>query len=113
VTFDQVVSDSETTDRDKFEAIARSVCNVAGNHLSRYVRLVLIGIGSLATAIAVWEYRKVVKHLEGESFRGIAGVPGLRRVYPAVSVAVLLFLIGLLAFFTILVGAELPWPVRL
>ena len=81
-----------------------------GNHLTRYLGLVLIGIGSLATAIAVWEYRKVVKYLEGEAFQGIAGVPGLRRVYPAVVVAVLLCLIGLLAFFTILVGAELPWP---
>ena len=52
----------------------------------------------------------MVKYLEGEAFQGIAGVPGLRRVYPAVVVAVLLCLIGLLAFFTILVGAELPWP---
>ena len=85
---------------------------LAGDHLARYVGLVLIGIGSLETAIAVWEYRKVVKYLEGEAFQGIAGVPGLRRVYPAVVVAVLLCLIGLLAFFTILVGVELPWPAK-
>lgn len=84
----------------------------AGNHLARYVGLVLIGIGSLETAIAVWEYRKVKKYLEGEAFQGIAGVPGMRRVYPAVVMAILLCLIGLLAFFTILVGAELPWPAK-
>jgi len=78
-------------------------------HLARYVGLVLIGTGSLATAVAVSEYRKVVKYLEGETFRGIAGVPGLHRVYPAVVVAVLLCLVGLVAFFTILAGAELPW----
>lgn len=83
-----------------------------GNSLARYLGLVLIGIGSLTTAIAVWEYRKVIKYLEGEAFQGIAGVPGLRRVYPAVVVAVLLCLIGLLAFFTILLGAELPWPAK-
>jgi putative membrane protein len=82
------------------------------NHLARYVGLVLIGIGSLETAIAVWEYRKVMQYLEGEAFQGIAGIPGVRRVYPAVVVAVLLCVIGLLAFFTILVGAELPWPVK-
>jgi putative membrane protein len=82
------------------------------NHLARYLGLVLIGIGSLATAIAVWEYRKVMKYLEGEAFRGIAGVPGMRRVYPAVVVAILLCLIGLLAFFTILVGVEFPWPAK-
>ena len=83
-----------------------------GDHLSRYVGLVLIGIGSLATAIAVWEYRKVMRYLEGEAFQGIAGVPGVRRVYPAVVVAILLCLIGLLAFFAILVGADLPWPAK-
>ena len=83
-----------------------------GPYLARYVGLVLIGIGSLATGVAVLEYRKVMKYLEGDAFRGIAGVPGLRRVYPAVVVAVLLCLVGLLAFFTILVGGELPWPGR-
>ena len=84
-----------------------------GNHLARYLGLVLIGIGSLATAVAVGEYRKVMKYLEGEAFQGIAGVPGVRRVYPAVVVAVLLCLVGLLAFFTVLLGAELPWPAKL
>lgn len=81
-----------------------------GNHLPRYLGLVMIGIGSVATAIAIWEYRRVKKYLEGEAFQGIAGVPGLHRVYPAVVVAVLLCLIGILAFFAILAGVELPWP---
>ena len=83
-----------------------------GNYLTRYLGLVLIGMGSLATAVAVWEYRKVMKYLEGEAFQGIAGVPGMRRVYPAVVVAVLLSVTGLLAFLMILVGAELPWPAK-
>jgi putative membrane protein len=83
-----------------------------GNHLARYLGLVLIGIGSLATAIAVWEYRKVLNYLEGDAFQCIAGVPGMRRVYPAVVVAILLCLIGLLAFITILVGVELPLLTR-
>jgi putative membrane protein len=83
-----------------------------GQHLALYVGLVLIGIGSLATAVAVWDYHKAVKYLESDAFRGVAGVPGIRRVYPVVVVAVLLCLIGLLAFFTILFGAELPWPGR-
>jgi putative membrane protein len=83
-----------------------------GNDLARYLGLVLIGIGSVATAIAVWEYRKVRNYLEGEAFQGIAGVPGMRRIYPAVVVAILLCLIGLLAFITILVGVELPWPAK-
>jgi putative membrane protein len=85
---------------------------VTGQHLARYVGLVLIGIGSLATAIAVRDYHKTLKYLESEAFRGVAGVPGLRRVYPALVVAILLCLIGLVAFFTILAGAQLPWPGR-
>jgi putative membrane protein len=83
-----------------------------GQHLARYVGLVLIGIGSLATGVAVWHYQKALRYLESEAFRGVAGVPGIRRVYPAVVVAVLLCLIGLVAFFAILVGAQLPWPGR-
>jgi putative membrane protein len=87
-------------------------CGPSGNSLARYLGLVLIGIGSMATAIAVWEYRKVMTYLEGEVFQGIAGIPGVPRVYPVVVVAILLCLIGVLAFFTILFGAELPWPAK-
>jgi len=81
-----------------------------GLHLARYVGLVLIGIGSLATGVAIWLYHKALIYLESEAFKDVAGVPGIRHVYPAVAVALLLCLIGLLAFFTILVGGELPWP---
>src|SRR6516162_6381276 len=80
------------------------------SHLARYVGLVFIGIGSLATGIAVWEYRKVVRYLEGENFRGFAQVPGMRHAYlhPALGVAIILCLVGLLAFFGILVVVGLP-----
>lgn len=81
-----------------------------GNHLAWYLGLVLIGFGSLTTAIALLEYRKVMKYLEGDAFLGIAGVPGVRRVYPAVVLAILLCVVGLLAIITILVGVKLPWP---
>ncbi len=83
-----------------------------GQHLARYVGLVLIGIGSLATGVALWDYRKALKYLESDAFRGVSRVPGIRRVYPVVVVAILLCLVGLLAFFTILAGVELPWPGR-
>ena len=83
-----------------------------GPHLARYVGLLLIGVGSLATGIAIREYQQMVKYLESEPFRVIAAVPGMRRVYPALVVAVLVCLIGLLAFFTLLAGPELPWPGR-
>jgi putative membrane protein len=81
-----------------------------GPHLARYVGLLLIGIGTLALGIAVWQYQRVVKYLWSEAFRGIAGVPGMRRLYPAVTIAVLLCLVGLLALFAILVRGESPSP---
>jgi len=81
-----------------------------GPHLTRYVGLLLIGNGTIALGIAVWQYVSVFKYLEGEAFQGFAGVPGMRPTYPALAVAILLCLVGLLAFFTILVGGELPWP---
>ena len=79
-----------------------------GPHLSRYVGLLMIGIGTLALGIAVWQYLRLMKYLSGEAFRGVAGVPGMRRLYPALTVAVLLCLVGLLAFIAILARAELP-----
>jgi putative membrane protein len=75
-----------------------------GPHLSRYVGLLLIGIGTLALGIAIFQYQKVVNYLSGESFRDVAGIPGMRPLYPALTVGILLFLVGLLAFFAILAG---------
>ena len=81
-----------------------------GQHLARYVGLVLIGIGSLATGVAIWLYHKALIYLKSEAFKDVAGIPGIHRVYPAIAVALLLCLIGLLAFFAILFGGDLPWP---
>ena len=91
----------------------QSVFLLKGPHLTRYVGLLLIGNGTIALGIAVWQYVSVFKYLEGEAFQGIAGVPGMRPTYPALVVAIVLCLVGLLAFFTILVGGELPWPGKL
>jgi putative membrane protein len=73
-----------------------------GLHLAHWVGLLLIGIGTLALGMAMWQYRKLVKYLTGESFRSIAGVPGMRRLYPALTIAILLCVVGLLAFFAVL-----------
>jgi len=78
-------------------------------HLARIVGLVLISAGSLTTAIATWEYRTAVKYLESDDFRGIAGIPTLRREFPDVAVwmAFLVCLIGILAFSLIMTTTEL------
>lgn len=79
------------------------------SHLARIVGLVLISAGSLTTAIATWEYRTAVKYLEGDEFRGVAGIPTIRCEPPDVAVwmAFLVFLVGILAFGLILTTTEL------
>jgi putative membrane protein len=78
-------------------------------HLARIVGLVLISAGSLTTAIATWEYRTAVKYLEGDNFRGVAGIPTLLREPPDVAVwmAFLVCLIGILAFSLIMTTTEM------
>jgi putative membrane protein len=78
-------------------------------HVARTLGLVLIGAGSLTTAIATWEYRAAVKYLEGDEFRGVAGIPTIRREPPDIAVwmAFLVFLIGILAFGLVVITTEL------
>lgn len=80
------------------------------SHLARIIGLVLIGAGSLTTAVAMWEYRVAVKYLEGDEFRGVAGIPTIRRSPPDVAVwmALLVCLIGVLAFVLIMISTESP-----
>lgn len=77
-------------------------------HLARIIGLVLISAGSLTTAIATWEYRIAVKYLEGDDFRGVAGIPTLRHEPADVAVwmAFLVCLIGILAFSLIMTTTE-------
>ena len=78
-------------------------------HFAPIVGLVLISAGSLTTAIAMWEYRIAVKYLESDGFRGVAGIPTVRKEPPDVAVwmAVLVCLIGVLAFALILTTTAL------
>lgn len=80
----------------------QGVVPIKSSHLARFVGLLLIGIGTLALGIAIWQYQKAVKYLWSESFRGCVGVPGMRRLYPSLAVSVLICLVGLFVFFSIL-----------
>jgi putative membrane protein len=77
-------------------------------NLARVIGLILIGAGSLTTAVAMWEYRLAVTYLEGGRFREVAGIPSIGREPPDVAVwmAVLVCLIGLLAVALIVVTTQ-------
>lgn len=69
---------------------------------SLYFGLALIACGILVLVISIWQYRWTVDYLQRGSFAAIAGLRegGMRT--PAIPVAVLLILVGLFAFFAVL-----------
>jgi putative membrane protein len=63
--------------------------------------LALIGTGTVALVIALWEYRWVIRYLWSDEYKPIAGV-GDRWHTPITAVTVVLILIGILAFVAVL-----------
>ena len=72
----------------------------------KYLGLALISCSILALVISLWQYRWTVRYLWGESFAPIAGMRAdatkEKMQSPVMAVAVLLILIGLFAFFAVL-----------
>jgi len=89
---------------------AQQIVRPKALHLAPYIGLALIAIGTLTTGIAIHGYRTVVKYLDDQDPRHIPQIPGMRRIYPdpILGVAAFVCLIGLLAFFAILAGEDLP-----
>ena len=74
------------------------------SHVARIMGLVLISAGTLTTAVAMLEYHIAANYLQSDGFRNVAGIPTVHREPPDVAVwmAVLVCLIGILAFVLIL-----------
>ena len=68
----------------------------------RYLGLMLIGAGVIGMIIALWEYRWLLRYLWSEEFKPVAGVGDAPIHTPILWVAILLLLIGLFAFFAVL-----------
>jgi hypothetical protein len=62
----------------------------------------LIGAGVLALLVSSWQYVSVIKYLRSPQFRPIAGPRDGRGSTPALVIAIGLTLVGLFAFFTVL-----------
>ena len=71
-------------------------------HAPRYLGLALISCGILALLISIWQYRWSLRYLWGEPFTPIAGVTKEGKQTPVTAVAIVLILIGLFAFFAVL-----------
>ena len=68
----------------------------------RYLGLALIFCGILGLVISIWEYQWTLRYLWGGSFAPIAGITKEGRQTPIVAIAVLLILVGMFAFFSVL-----------
>lgn len=64
----------------------------------RYLGLALIACGVAALLVSVWQYRKVLAHLSGGSFKALAGLDDVSLRTPTYAIAWLLVLVGLFAF---------------
>jgi putative membrane protein len=71
-------------------------------HAPIYLGLALIGCGVLALVISIWQYRWTVHYLRGGSFASIAGMANEPMNSPVLAVSILLMIIGLFAFFAVL-----------
>ena len=71
-------------------------------HAPRYLGLALISCGILALLISIWQYAWAIRYLWGEPYTPLAGVTKEGKHTPVMAVAIVLILIGLFAFFAVL-----------
>jgi putative membrane protein len=70
--------------------------------LPHYLGLALILAGILALVVALWQYRWIVGYLRNRDFLPLAGAEGGPVKSPVFAVAVVLLLIGIVAFGSVL-----------
>jgi putative membrane protein len=70
-------------------------------HAPRYLGLSLIGIGTIALAISIWQYEKLLRYL-WTNFSDVAGAWDKPVRTPLVVVAICLIFVGLAAFMAVL-----------
>ena len=71
-------------------------------HAPRYLGLALIFCGIASLVIALWEYRWTINYLWNSDYAPIAGMTKEGRNSPVVGVILVLMLVGIFAFFSVL-----------
>ena len=69
---------------------------------ARYMGLALIGAGVASLAISAWQYRRLSEYMWGPPFTPLAGFDHGKTTTPLLAVAFGLMLIGIFAFFAVL-----------
>ena len=93
---------------DPAGAVRKSYLMLYADHVAAhpqapwYLGLMLIGAGVVGLLIALWEYRWVLRYLWSAEFRAVAGVGEAPAHTPLLWITILLLLIGLFAFFAVL-----------
>jgi putative membrane protein len=67
-----------------------------------YLGLSLIFCGVALLVISLWDYRSTIKYLWSKDYAAIAGITKEEKMSPIIAVAVVLTLVGLFAFFAVL-----------
>ena len=67
-----------------------------------YLGLALIFCGVMAAVFSVWEYRRMVQYLWSGRYAAVAGWAGDQRQTPLYAMSIVLILIGVFAFFAVL-----------
>ena len=68
----------------------------------RYLGLALIACGILALCTSIWQYLWTIRYMWGEPYTPLAGLTKEGKQSPVLAVAAVLILIGLFAFFAVL-----------
>jgi putative membrane protein len=71
-----------------------------------YLSLALIFCGVAAAVVSLFEYRRLIGYLRSGGFSAIAGVPSLQQRTPLYAITGVLIVIGIFAFFSVLLSFE-------
>ena len=66
--------------------------------------MILCGVGAAVTSL--FEYQRLISYLRSGGYSAIAGVPSVQRRTPLYAITGVLILIGIFAFFSVLLSVE-------
>ena len=89
-----------------FEWLRKSPGTAAEAHSAapRYIGMVLLAAGIATVALAVWQYRKLVRYLWSQQFSALAGIQKAPMHSGTFAIAIVIIAIGLVALASVILG---------